>query len=172
MDNPTPSLTDNELRTIADAAPDLTKLHRSELEAMVVDMAKTAERYRVSIGMIALGIEDEGDRAYFGSTNDAEELRDIEQELAEPGNYIACPWMHGTDLYADLRELRTERIALLDRLAAHEAERAADKARIAELEDALTEIRDYPYGTAEAASDMRSIAVDAVPRTALERTGA
>ncbi len=98
--------------------PDLSKLHRSELEAIVVDMAKTAERYRVSIGMIALGIEDEGDRAYFGSTNDAEELRDIEQELAEPGNWLACPWMHGADLWADLRKLRERNTELLIALKA------------------------------------------------------
>ena len=93
--------------------PDLSTLHRSELEAIVVDMAKTAERYRVSVGSIVLGIEDEGDRAYFGSTNDADELRDIEQELAEPGNWLACPWMHGADLWAELRDLRNQKAELL-----------------------------------------------------------
>ena len=34
-----------------------------------------------TISNIIDGIEDEGDRAYFGSTNDADELRAIGEEL-------------------------------------------------------------------------------------------
>ena len=34
-----------------------------------------------TISNIIDGIEDEGDRAYFGSTNDADELRAINDEL-------------------------------------------------------------------------------------------
>ena len=34
-----------------------------------------------AISHIVAGIEDEGDRTYFGSTNDADELRDIGKEL-------------------------------------------------------------------------------------------
>ena len=35
----------------------------------------------LAISYIVAGIEDEGDRAYFGSTNDADELRAISDEL-------------------------------------------------------------------------------------------
>lgn len=100
---------------------DLTKLHRSELEALVVDMAKTQERFRQSISNIVREFEDEGDRVYLGSTNDADDLRDLDEELTETLNWLACKWMHGEDLWADLRELRKEKAEAAARIAALEA---------------------------------------------------
>jgi hypothetical protein len=93
---------------------DLSALHRSELEATVVSQAKLLERFRNSIGNIALGIEDEGDRAYFGSTNDADDLRDIESNMLDSLNILECPWMHGRDLHAELASLRTAYRELLE----------------------------------------------------------
>lgn len=92
----------------------LSKMTRSELEATVVSQAKLAERFRRSIGMIVLGIEDEGDRVYFGSTNDADELRDIESSLLDSLNILECPWMHGRDLHADLGKIRANYRELLE----------------------------------------------------------
>lgn len=86
--------------------PDLTAMHRSELEATVVDQAKLIERFRRSIANIVRETEDEGDRIYFGSTNDADELRELDEALTDSGNALFCPWMHGSDLYAEMRELR------------------------------------------------------------------
>jgi hypothetical protein len=93
---------------------DLSKMTRSELEATVVSQAKLAERFRRSIANIALGIEDEGDRAYFGSTNDADELREVESALLDDLNILECPWMHGRDLFAELATLRDGRRELLE----------------------------------------------------------
>jgi hypothetical protein len=93
---------------------DLSKMTRSELEATVVSQAKLAERFRRSIANIALSIEDEGDRAYFGSTNDADELREIEGALLDDLNILECPWMHGRDLHAELAAMRNERRELLE----------------------------------------------------------
>jgi hypothetical protein len=91
-------------------------MHRSELEATIVSQTKIMERIRNKLGSIVLGIEDEGDRAYFGSTNDADELRDIESDMLESLNLHECPWMHGRDLHAELRELRSK-----NRLLSHAA---------------------------------------------------
>lgn len=92
---------------------ELTKIHRSELEAALVDMAKTQERFRRSIANIVREFEDEGDRVYLGSTNDAEDLRDLDEQLTDTLNWLECPWMHGTDLWADLKALRETKADLL-----------------------------------------------------------
>ena len=86
--------------------PDLSAMHRSELEATIVSQTKVMERFRNKLGIIVLGIEDEGDRAYFGSTNDADELREIESDMLDSLNILECPWMHGRDLHAEMRGLR------------------------------------------------------------------
>lgn len=106
---------------------DLSKMHRSELEAEIVHMAQIVERFRNSLGGIVISIEDEGDRAYFGSTNDADSLREIESDMLATLNELEMPWMHGTDLYGELRDART-------RIAELEVENAALKAQLAEAE--------------------------------------
>ena len=45
-----------------------------KLEATILSLHKNLEG-------IVMGIEDEGDRAYFGSTNDADQLRALWQRL-------------------------------------------------------------------------------------------
>jgi hypothetical protein len=96
--------------------PDLTAMRRSELEAEVVHQAKLIERFRQGIANIVLGLEDEGDRVYLGSTNDADELSELDAKLTDCGNELFMPWSHGDDLYADLRELRTENARLREAL--------------------------------------------------------
>lgn len=93
---------------MSDQKATLAKMHRSELEATIVSQTKVMERFRNKLGSIVLGIEDEGDRSYFGSTNDADELRELEGEMLDSLNILECPWMHGRDLHAELRDLRTE----------------------------------------------------------------
>lgn len=50
------------------------KSRSHKLEAIILSLHRNLEG-------IVMGIEDEGDRAYFGSTNDADQLRDIWQGL-------------------------------------------------------------------------------------------
>jgi hypothetical protein len=71
--------------------PDLTAMRRSELEAEVVHQAKLIERFRQGIANIVLGLEDEGDRVYLGSTNDADELSELDAKLTDCGNELFMP---------------------------------------------------------------------------------
>jgi len=87
---------------------DLSAMSRSELEAEIVHQANLIERFRSQIGGVVLGLEEEGDRTYFGSSNDADWLREIEQEMLASLNELDMPWMHGGDLYAVLKALKQE----------------------------------------------------------------
>jgi hypothetical protein len=51
------------------------------LEATVREMRALLSKTRNSFGYIVSAIEDEGDRAYFGSTNDADALRTLRDEF-------------------------------------------------------------------------------------------
>lgn len=50
------------------------KSRAHKLEALVI-------RLHGNLEGIVMGIEDEGDRSYFGSTNDADQLKEIWQKL-------------------------------------------------------------------------------------------
>ena len=55
-----------------------------QIEARVVgEIAKRFDHIRSDLNNISRAIEDEGDRAYFGSTNDADELRQIAQKFED-----------------------------------------------------------------------------------------
>lgn len=95
---------------------DLTSMHRSELEAALVSMAKDVERLRNRLGHVVMNFEDEGDRVYLGSTNDADDLRDLESSMLDSLNELEMPWMNGDDLYATIRGLRQDNAALTERL--------------------------------------------------------
>lgn len=110
-------MTDTQSTSLADELadfekPDLIAMHRSELEAEVVHQAKLIERFRQGVANIVRAVEDEGDRVYFGSSNDFEELRELDEKLTDCGNELFMPWMHGDDLYTTIRELREENEAL------------------------------------------------------------
>lgn len=51
------------------------------VQARLTAMSKTILRLRDVLLLIADNIDDEGDRYYFGSTNDADQLKDIAEEL-------------------------------------------------------------------------------------------
>lgn len=53
---------------------------RAEVEQ---EIAKRFDHIRSDLNNISRAIEDEGDRAYFGSTNDADELRKIAQKFED-----------------------------------------------------------------------------------------
>ena len=101
--------------------PDLSAMHRSELEASIVEQAKLIELFRRKITLVVGGFEDEGDRVFLGSTNDADDLRELEEQLTDCGNDLFMPWMHGADLYASIRDLRTEIGSLTGKLRTAEA---------------------------------------------------
>ena len=127
MDNPTPSLTDNELRAIAEAAtpgpwfPGRPIVSDSDGEMLIV----------------SVGPQDLSDRP-----NKSHHYEDTLLEVWSNPNDVDDD---GERAIANARHIATfdppTIIALLDRLAAHEAERAADKARIAELERAGETLR-------------------------------
>lgn len=96
---------------MAEETYNLTAMSRSELEAEIVHQAKLINRFRKNLGTIVIGLEDEGDRVFLGSTNDADWLRQIEGDMLGSLEGIEMPWMHGRDLYADLANLRGEVIA-------------------------------------------------------------
>lgn len=126
--------------------PDLTAMHRSELEGTVVSQAKLIERFRTGIACIVDDIEDDGDRAYFGSTNDADELRDLCSSLTDSGNELLIPWMHGDDLYADLAQVRAENAKMWAALEAI----AADDIAMTNWTD--EQIRGWAYSVARIAN--------------------
>ncbi len=51
------------------------------VQARLTAMSKTILRLRDVLLLVADNIDDEGDRYYFGSTNDADQLKDIAEEL-------------------------------------------------------------------------------------------
>ena len=62
----------------------LKALRTAEAErAERIARGKMLLRHRIALTLIADEIDDEGDRAYFGSTNDADELREVARELEE-----------------------------------------------------------------------------------------
>lgn len=106
----------------------------AEAKANEVYASKLMLKFRDTLSNIKDGLEDEGDRIYFGSTNDADELREIIDAVEDLAWYkILASSQKKPDLYADLRELRSA-------LSAQEAE-------IKRLREALTDT--------EAASNLR-----------------
>lgn len=80
---------------------------RDNLQARLTARAKSMLRLRDALAQVHDNIEDEGDRAYFGSTNDADTFREVWQDLD------AWAWddimSDGklTDVYAASREAHT-----------------------------------------------------------------
>ena len=78
----------------------------SEKEAELVYQAELLKRCRDGLAIFIHDLEDEGDRVYFGSTNHADDLRDIYRNLDDWDIERHLTHMEGRDLYADLRDLR------------------------------------------------------------------
>ena len=76
----------DKLRGLWDAdAAQLAKAQqeRDNLQARLTARAKSMLRLRNVLAEVHDNIEDEGDRAYFGSTNDADSLRKVWRDLDE-----------------------------------------------------------------------------------------
>lgn len=136
---------------------DLSAMHRSEVEATVVSQAKLIESYRSRIVLIADSIEDEGDRSYFGSTNDADDLRALVESLTDSGNELFMPWMNGRDLYADLRHWRTESGKFEGKLRTTLASTAALQAQLDMAVDALEQANERMQWLEEFKAGSRNI---------------
>lgn len=93
-----------------------------ELRADGVYMAKLLVRLRNKLVQITDNIENEGDRAYFGSTNDADDLLKLFHSLDDFKWSLVLDRKKGRDLYAEMRKLRIEREASDSRIAALQAE--------------------------------------------------
>ena len=117
-------------------------MHRSELEAELVHATKLLERLRNAIGHVVLEIEDEGDRCYFGSTNDADTLRKVEEDMLASLNEIEMSWMHGDDLYETIKQLRDENAELKARLASQTDAQMAAPDGLADAINWLKGLRD------------------------------
>src|SRR5690606_10780475 len=62
-------------------------------------------KFRDTLSNIVDGCEDEGDRIYFGSTNAADQLREISEEIEElEWGRILASSQKKPDLYATLRD--------------------------------------------------------------------
>lgn len=86
----------------------------SEMKADLVHFAKLIFKLDATVSNLVTGLEDEGDRIYLGSTNDADQLRELSGEL-EDAFYSTelTKYGEGRDVWAEMRELR-ERITELE----------------------------------------------------------
>lgn len=91
-------------------------------------LLKLVSRTRIKLGQITDHIEDEGDRKYFGSTNQADELIDLYHEMdmwvwdaIDEANRMQ------SDPYADIRKQRARAEKAEARVAELEAEIAIAK---------------------------------------------
>jgi hypothetical protein len=81
----------------------------AEAKANEIYSSQLMRRFRDTLMNVRDGLEDEGDRIYFGSTNDADQLRDIIEEVEElEWDRILASSQKKPDLYARIRELNTE----------------------------------------------------------------
>lgn len=114
------------------------RAEKAEHDPAVADavyQAKLLVRLRDRFVLISKEIEDEGDRAYFGSTNDADDFKAIVGELDNFAWSRVMGRANGRDLYAEMRDLRS-------RAEAAESRAATQAARIAELEAEAARLRD------------------------------
>jgi hypothetical protein len=92
-------------------------------------MSDLTERMKSVISLVAQELEDEGDRIYLGSTNHADALRDLDQDIFESGFDRAAQTQVGETRQAHLRTIS-------DALAASQAE-------VARLRSALKPFADF-----------------------------
>ena len=138
------SLIDDMQAIVDEAATELARLQeenealrreRDEARANSVSRGKKLLRFRAKIIEISDNIEHEGDRAYFGSTNHADELREIFLWLDSFKWDRVMSESDDDDLLSSIENA-------VARANAAEAAREAAEAKAARLEEALTEIRD------------------------------
>ncbi len=98
----------------AEFEPKLTAAKADEIYA-----SQLMRKFRDTLLNIVDGCDDEGDRIYFGSTNAADQLREISEEIDELAwDKILASSQKKPDLWATIRTLNGERRALLEVLKA------------------------------------------------------
>jgi hypothetical protein len=80
----------------------------AEVRADAVHMAKLLIKVRNDVNVATDRLVDEGDRVYFGSSNEADRLKDLAEELDSFQWDLITPASKGYDLYAEMRKLREE----------------------------------------------------------------
>lgn len=112
----------------------------AEAKADIVYQAKLLLEIRRKIALFAREVEDEGDRVYFRSTNDADALRDLAEDLDHFEWERMEKGAKGRDLYAELRSARKQaRELAASRDRASDACATVQRERDA-LRDAMQEI--------------------------------
>lgn len=107
----------------------------AEAKAEIVYQAKLLIKLRRKIALFVHDMEDEGDRVYFGSTNDADDLRALYREFDEFEWSRMEKNRKGRDLFAELRSIRKKAREL-----AEDRDRASDACATVQRErDALRE---------------------------------
>jgi hypothetical protein len=87
----------------AEFEPKLTAAKADEVYASQLML-----KFRATLSNIVDGCDDEGDRIYFGSTNAADQLREISEEIEDlEWSKILASSQEKPDLYATIRALRT-----------------------------------------------------------------
>lgn len=146
---------DNAGKLILDKIAEVAKLTKERDEARVnkadlVYMAKLIKKLRSKFINIADHVEDEGDRAYFGSSNDADDFIQAVRDLDDANWSLILDKAKGRDLYAEMRKLRSA-------LAKSEASREAAEARVAEAVKVISDlICTNPYQPQKAAEAART----------------
>jgi hypothetical protein len=88
----------------AEFEPKLTAAKADEIYA-----SQLMRKFRDTLSNIVDGCDDEGDRVYFGSTNAADELREIAEEIEELAwDKILASSQKKPDLWATIRELNAK----------------------------------------------------------------
>lgn len=151
-------MTETELETLQRER----NLYKGKNASLLALLSKMRDR----LGVITTEIEDEGDRAYFGSTNDADELKEFESDMIDWLIDAEVPHLTMTeDPYASIREqreradkaetelslLRSEneamRKALEDLVECHDAFTAS----MGNMEEAYYKLAKYAYPQWQAA---------------------
>lgn len=119
-------------------------LYKGKYRALLKLVSKTRDK----LVHVTDHIEDEGDRQYFGSTNDADALRDLYDEMMRwVWDAVDEHNRMKSDPYADIRQQRARAEA-----AEAETERLADK-----IEDLIAEFGDDPKAALQCVSEWLSL---------------
>ena len=114
-----------------------------EAKAEIVYQAKLLIKIRRKLALFVHDIEDEGDRVYFGSTNDADDLRTLYAEVDEFEWSRMEKNTKGRDLYQEMRNLNDTISKLGTEIGtiAADRDRASDAcASVQKERDALIEV--------------------------------
>lgn len=112
---------------------DALRAENIALKADLTHFAKLIKKLRSKFINIADHVEDEGDRAYFGSTNHADDFKQAVRDLDDANWSLILDKAKGRDLYAEMRKLRSA-------LAKSEASREAAEAMVAEARKVINEL--------------------------------